>query len=226
MRGFAAHPSTTACSKEVSVMKVLSSLNGEGPSPRLQGRSSPRQGLRDLQVQPAFQGAPALTQRTSIPAPGAGVPQMPGRLFVSAPVDSRDRRRIPGRLVRSRPRSDQRTSDPANPEPAPGARHDTLARPASPPPRFASRRSPHLPWPIPLVDRAQAKSQVAPAVAPPRHRSACFAPVQKLEPAAARSARRSTAGCTRISRCSERDRVIDAVLNQASATETGPCRRS
>src|SRR5690606_29925003 len=34
---------------------------GEGPSPRLQGRSSPWQGLRDLQVQPAFQGAPALS---------------------------------------------------------------------------------------------------------------------------------------------------------------------
>src|SRR5690606_14938122 len=38
---------------------------GEGPPPRLQGRASPRQGLRDLQVQPAFQGAPAL-----IAAPG------------------------------------------------------------------------------------------------------------------------------------------------------------
>src|SRR6202008_3291343 len=29
---------------------------GEGPSPRLQGRSPPWQGLRDLQVEPAFQG--------------------------------------------------------------------------------------------------------------------------------------------------------------------------
>src|SRR5690606_3917069 len=34
---------------------------GEDPSPRLQGRSSSRQGLRDLQVEPAFQGAPALS---------------------------------------------------------------------------------------------------------------------------------------------------------------------
>src|SRR5690606_23794033 len=33
---------------------------GEEPSPRLQSRSPSRQGLRDLQVEPAFQGAPAL----------------------------------------------------------------------------------------------------------------------------------------------------------------------
>jgi hypothetical protein len=33
---------------------------GEGPSPRLQGRPPPWQGLRDLQVESAFQGAPAL----------------------------------------------------------------------------------------------------------------------------------------------------------------------
>src|SRR5688572_9004354 len=33
---------------------------GEGPSPRLQGRSPPWQGLRDLQVEPAFQGSSAL----------------------------------------------------------------------------------------------------------------------------------------------------------------------
>jgi hypothetical protein len=30
-------------------------------SPRLQGRASPRQGIRDLQEQPALQGAPALS---------------------------------------------------------------------------------------------------------------------------------------------------------------------
>src|SRR5690606_27297133 len=36
---------------------------GEGPSPRLQGGPPSWQGLRDLQVQPAFQGAPALRNK-------------------------------------------------------------------------------------------------------------------------------------------------------------------
>jgi hypothetical protein len=35
---------------------------GEDPSPRLQGGSPSWQGLRDLQVQPAFQGASALSE--------------------------------------------------------------------------------------------------------------------------------------------------------------------
>src|SRR5690348_5505543 len=35
---------------------------GEDPPPRLQGGPPPWQGLRDLQVQPAFQGAPALSR--------------------------------------------------------------------------------------------------------------------------------------------------------------------
>src|SRR4249919_876415 len=34
---------------------------GEDPPSRLQGRPPSRQGLRDLQVQPAFQGPPALS---------------------------------------------------------------------------------------------------------------------------------------------------------------------
>src|SRR3546814_2917395 len=40
---------------------------GEGPSPRLQGRASPWQGLRDLQEQPALQGAPALRHLPALP---------------------------------------------------------------------------------------------------------------------------------------------------------------
>src|SRR5690606_41740718 len=36
---------------------------GEGPSPRLQGGPPSWQGLRDLQVQPPLQGAPALKPR-------------------------------------------------------------------------------------------------------------------------------------------------------------------
>src|SRR5690606_27621337 len=48
---------------------------GEGPSPRLQGRSSPWQGLRDLQVEPAFQGAPALIARSAARHPGATDPE-------------------------------------------------------------------------------------------------------------------------------------------------------
>src|SRR3546814_17130931 len=37
------------------------------PSPRLQGRASPWQGLRDLQEQPALQGAPALRHLPALP---------------------------------------------------------------------------------------------------------------------------------------------------------------
>src|SRR5690606_26348612 len=44
---------------------------GEGPSPRLQGGPPSWQGLRDLQVQPPFQGAPALKPGHG-PAPSAG----------------------------------------------------------------------------------------------------------------------------------------------------------
>src|SRR5690606_16518783 len=43
---------------------------GEGPPPRLQGRPSPWQGLRDLQVQPALQGAPALSAAPAGPSGG------------------------------------------------------------------------------------------------------------------------------------------------------------
>ena len=38
---------------------------GEDPSPRLQGGPPSWQGFRDLQVQPTFQGAPALSAGTS-----------------------------------------------------------------------------------------------------------------------------------------------------------------
>src|SRR3546814_16174521 len=40
---------------------------GEGPSQRLQGRASPWHGLRDLQEQPALQGAPALRHHPALP---------------------------------------------------------------------------------------------------------------------------------------------------------------
>src|SRR3546814_6563853 len=51
---------------------------GEGPSPRLQGRASPWQGLRDLQEQPALQGAPALRHLPALPG-SAWVLQVKGR---------------------------------------------------------------------------------------------------------------------------------------------------
>src|SRR3546814_17319369 len=40
---------------------------GEGPSPRLQGRASPWQGLRDLHEQPALNAAPALRHLPALP---------------------------------------------------------------------------------------------------------------------------------------------------------------
>ena len=57
---------------------------GEDPSPRLQGRSPPWQGLRDLQVQPAFQGTPALSFAPVVLAEGrharpSSFPGTPGR---------------------------------------------------------------------------------------------------------------------------------------------------
>src|SRR5690606_3315737 len=61
---------------------------GEGPSPRLQGGPPSWQGLRDLQVQPPFQGAPALKPGHG-PAPSAG---------------SRDRRHGKGRSDAAFPR--------------------------------------------------------------------------------------------------------------------------
>jgi hypothetical protein len=42
---------------------------GEGPSPRLQGGPPSWQGFRDLQVESAFQGAPALKKQRAQGAP-------------------------------------------------------------------------------------------------------------------------------------------------------------
>src|SRR5690606_27223324 len=61
----ALHPFSEVCHEGPVLPEV-----GEGPSPRLQGRSSPWQGLRDLQVEPAFQGAPALNAPPASGTPG------------------------------------------------------------------------------------------------------------------------------------------------------------
>src|SRR2546427_78034 len=55
---------------------------GEGPSPRLQGRPSSRQDLRHLQVEPAFQGASALspTALAAAAGPTRGRPDARNRL--------------------------------------------------------------------------------------------------------------------------------------------------
>src|SRR4249919_3724799 len=61
MRGFAFSPLISVaevCHEGVVLPEVC-----EDPSPRLQGGPPPWQGLRDLQVEPAFQSAPALKQQ-------------------------------------------------------------------------------------------------------------------------------------------------------------------
>ncbi len=79
-----------------------------------------------------------------------------------------------------------------------------------------------------LVDRAQAKSQVA---LPARGQSSAQvearfgAPSQKLEPRGGQKRQWPTINrwvYPQFTVYFERDRVIDAVLNQASASETGP----
>src|SRR3546814_12763349 len=74
--------SSDVCSSDLSLEvchegPVLPEI-GEGPSPRLQGRASPWQGLRDLQEQPALQGAPALRHLPALPG-SACVLQVKGR---------------------------------------------------------------------------------------------------------------------------------------------------
>ena len=79
-----------------------------------------------------------------------------------------------------------------------------------------------------LVDRAQAKSQV---VLPARGQSTAQvearfgAPAQKLDPRGGQKRQWPTINrwvYPQFTVYFERDRVIDAVLNQADATETGP----
>jgi len=79
-----------------------------------------------------------------------------------------------------------------------------------------------------LVDRAQAKSQVA---LPARGQSTAQvearfgAPAQKLEPRGGQKRQWPTINrwvYPQFTVYFERDRVIDAVLNQASASEAGP----
>src|SRR5690606_8262542 len=101
---------------------------GEGPSPRLQGGPPSWQGLRDLQVQPALQGPPALRLRAAQASRG-------GRRKAAFAVLGR-RRRGP-HAVRHRIRwfSKPSGASPCTACPAASCLPPSPPLPASPPPR-------------------------------------------------------------------------------------------